>query len=60
MFDALTADPENPALLQAGFGAQSAAEQLETDSSPRWLTSTLGERPAYPKLAEQWETLGRR
>jgi hypothetical protein len=59
-FDALLADPDNPALMQASFDAQRAAEQTELDSRPRWLTGTLGERPADPKLAEQWDRLGRR
>jgi conjugative relaxase-like TrwC/TraI family protein len=59
-FDALMASPADPALLQAAFDARRVAEQLELDSAPRWLTGTLGERPADPKLAEQWETLGRK
>ena len=59
-FDELTANPDDPALLQAAFDARRVAEQLELDSSPRWLTGTLGERPGDPKLAEQWETLGRK
>ena len=58
--EALTAEPANPALLTAAVDAQRAAEQVELDSSPRWLTVTLGERPVDPKLAEQWETLGRK
>ncbi len=58
--DALTTNPNDPALLRATFDARRAVEQLELDSSPRWLTGTLGERPADPKLAEQWETLGRK
>jgi cell filamentation protein len=57
-FDALAADPDNPALLEASFEAQRAAEQLKLDSRPRWLTDTLGERPADPKLAGQWDQLG--
>jgi len=56
----LTANPDDPAILQAAFDARRVAEQLELDSSPRWLTGTLGERPGDPKLAEQWETLGRK
>ena len=58
--DEFTANPDDPSLLQAAFDARRAAEQLELDSSPRWLTGTLGERPADPKLAEQWDTLGRK
>ena len=58
-FEALLADPDNGALLQASVDAQRAAEQLELDSEPRWLTGTLGERPVDPTLAEQWDRLGR-
>ncbi|MGH3602072.1 MAG: hypothetical protein ACRDQH_17640, partial [Pseudonocardiaceae bacterium] len=59
-FAALLADPDNPALLQASFDAQRAAEQLELDSAPRWLTGTIGDRPADPKLANKWERLARK
>ena len=58
-FDALRADPDNPALLQASFDAQRAAEQLELDSRPQWLIDTLGERPDDPQLAQRWDGLGR-
>jgi cell filamentation protein len=57
-FDALAADPDNPALLQDSFEAQRAAEQLELGSRPQWLTGTLGERPADRRLAGQWDQLG--
>jgi hypothetical protein len=58
-FEALLADPDNGALLQASVDAQRAAEQIELYSEPRWLTGTLGERPVDPTLAERWERLGR-
>jgi cell filamentation protein len=57
-FDALSDDPDDPALLQASFDAQRNAERLELDSRPQWLTDTLGERPADRPLAQQWEQLG--
>ena len=57
--DALLADPDNGALLQASVDAQRAAEQIELDTRPRWLTATLGERPVDPRLAERWDRLGR-
>ena len=41
------------------FDAQRAAEQIELDTRPRWLTGTLGDRPVDPRLAEQWDRLGR-
>jgi conjugative relaxase-like TrwC/TraI family protein len=58
-FDALLVDPDDSALLQASVDAQRAAEQVELDAQPRWLTGTLGERPLDPWLAERWERLGR-
>jgi hypothetical protein len=58
-FDALLADPDDSALLEASVDAQRAAEQVELDAQPRWLTGTLGERPLDPRLAEQWDRLGR-
>jgi hypothetical protein len=59
-FNALLADPDNPTLLQASLDAQRAAEQIELDSEPRWLTGTLGQRPVDLQLAEQWDRLGRK
>jgi len=59
-FEALMADPDNPSLLSASVEAQRTAEQVELDSKPRWLTGTLGERPADRKLAKEWDRLGRR
>jgi hypothetical protein len=53
------ADPDNPTLLQASVDAQRAAEQVELDTRPQWLTASLGERPVDPRLAEQWDRLGR-
>jgi len=58
-FEALLADPDNPQLLLASVEARSAAEQVELDSRPPWLTATLGERPVDPKLAQEWDRLGR-
>lgn len=58
-FDALRAEPDNPGLLQASLDAQRAAEQLELDSRPPWLTAALGEQPVDPKLAKEWDSLGR-
>jgi conjugative relaxase-like TrwC/TraI family protein len=58
-FNALLADPDNEALLQASFDAQRAAEQIELDTRPQWLIATLGDRPVDPRLAEQWDRLGR-
>ena len=57
---ALLADPDNPALLQASLDARRAAEQLEIDSRPRWLIDALGERPGDPQLAQRWDGLARR
>ena len=59
-FEALLADPDNPALLQASLDAQRAAEQLELDSRPRGSSTTLGDRPGDPSLAQRWDGLGRR
>jgi conjugative relaxase-like TrwC/TraI family protein len=58
-FEALLADPDNGALLQASVDAQRAAEQIELDSEPRWLTGTIGERPVDLRLAARWDRLGR-
>ena len=57
--NALLADPDNGALLQASVDAQRAAEQIELDTRPQWLTATLGDRPVAPRLAERWDRLGR-
>ncbi|HTU28314.1 MAG TPA: hypothetical protein VMF07_02955 [Solirubrobacteraceae bacterium] len=57
-FEALRTDPDNRDLLKASLDAQRTADQIELDSAPRWLTGTLGERPADHRLAEQWDRLG--
>ena len=56
----LLADPDNGALREASVEAQRAAEQVELDSRPQWLTATLGERPVDGELAKKWDELGRR
>jgi len=58
--EAFRADRDNPDLLHAYLDAQRAAEQLDLDSRPPWLTGTIGERPADPKLASEWDYLGRK
>jgi hypothetical protein len=59
-YDALAADPTNRELLGAAVDAQGVAERVEVASEPQWLTATLGERPVDPRLAEQWDAIGRR
>ena len=57
-FASYVADPESPERFQAALAAEAHAARIEVQSSPQWLTATLGERPVDPAVAERWDAIG--
>jgi hypothetical protein len=58
-YEAYLADSSNGELMKEAVTAQRAAENVELDSRPDWLTTMLGDRPVDARLGEQWDALGR-